>query len=170
MHGVGAAAGSHSPPCAAGRDALRDGGSAVDAAIAALLCVGLMNAHSMGIGGGLFLTIYNSTTRECPREQGVCLRLDLGWGEHSWVVPGLTQGEGLVLVRPANLLLLPGKAEVINAREIAPGHAFNTMFNNSKQSQEGEGQAQGVGWEACFCLGLRTTLVVTMSTRMNQGG
>lgn len=127
----------------------------MDAAIAALLCVGLMNAHSMGIGGGLFLTIYNSTTRECPRAGGGgrwtagCLPRT-GW--HSRGAGGLrAHTGGGAGVPSAHCRLLPGKAEVINAREVAPALASAGMFNSSEQAQEGEagagaGRRRAVPW------------------------
>jgi len=42
-----------------GRDVLKEGGSAVDAAIASSLCIGTLNSFSSGIGGGGFMLVRN---------------------------------------------------------------------------------------------------------------
>ncbi|CAN8006868.1 unnamed protein product, partial [Ixodes hexagonus] len=50
-------------PCAdIGRDILVKGGSAVDAAVALLFCDGAVNPQSMGLGGGVFITVYTNAT------------------------------------------------------------------------------------------------------------
>ena len=39
-------------------------GTAADAAIAVLLCMGVTIPHSMGLGGGCLILVYNSTTKQ----------------------------------------------------------------------------------------------------------
>ncbi|VDK67913.1 unnamed protein product [Anisakis simplex] len=48
-----------------GRDVLLLGGNVIDATIAALICTGVVNPQSSGLGGGFMMTIFNSTTGRC---------------------------------------------------------------------------------------------------------
>ncbi|XGW06034.1 hypothetical protein V3C99_016402 [Haemonchus contortus] len=48
-----------------GRDVMIDGGNAVDSMIATLLCVGVVNPQSSGLGGGFLMTLYNASTGRC---------------------------------------------------------------------------------------------------------
>ena len=45
---------------AVGGQVLRDNGTAVDAAVATALCLGVTHPHSSGVGGGAFLVVYNA--------------------------------------------------------------------------------------------------------------
>ena len=82
-----AAVATDGEPCATvGKEILEEGGTAVDAAVAALFCNGIYSCHSMGLGGGFLMTIYNHSA---------------------------------------------GTAEVLNARETAPGLTTEDMFHGN---------------------------------------
>lgn len=97
------------------RDILKKNGSAVDASIATLLCVSLLNAHSVGIGGGSNYVIYNAST-------GPCLNVYCGKGS------GSEGGHHFDLI-----VCSTGKVETINARETAPSNAVEDMFGDNDQ-------------------------------------
>uniref|UniRef100_A0A2H8TUN5 Gamma-glutamyltranspeptidase 1 n=2 Tax=Melanaphis sacchari TaxID=742174 RepID=A0A2H8TUN5_9HEMI len=56
---------SNGGPCAQiGVDVISKGGNAIDAAIATILCDGILCPHQMGVGGGFIMSFYNSTSKK----------------------------------------------------------------------------------------------------------
>ena len=62
-----AAVASDSKLCSeSGAQILMNGGSAVDGAIATIFCLGVINCHSTGLGGGGFMVVHQNNDSENP--------------------------------------------------------------------------------------------------------
>jgi gamma-glutamyltranspeptidase len=106
----GAVASDHAVCSEMGNLILQQGGNAVDAAVTVMLCLGVANPASSGLGGGAFILIHS--------ESG-----------------GLYQAENPIARPPFHderdqvISLAEGKiTEIIDAREIAPAAASEDMF------------------------------------------
>ncbi|XP_043274548.1 scoloptoxin SSD14 [Venturia canescens] len=99
-----AAVSSNGGPCSKiGVDMLRDGGSAVDAAIAALLCEGVASLHSAGLGGGFLMTIWD------PSNGGEATFLDARESAPSKAHRDMFNGDGSAAMYGGKAIAVPGE-------------------------------------------------------------
>lgn len=110
------------------RNVLFRGGNAVEASIASLLCIGVVNPQSSGLGGGFIMTIFNATTQRClivdARETAPS-----GATEDMFVDTPLTSNNGSVFGYRS--IAIPGEL-----------HGYYTAF-----SKHGSGR---ITWESLF--------------------
>ncbi|XP_072520993.1 glutathione hydrolase 6-like [Salminus brasiliensis] len=71
-----------------GKELLREGGNVVDAAIASLLCLGVVHPHTASVGGMFSAVLYNFTTGSCKSVRSTAPQLPLA----TYGVPSILQG------------------------------------------------------------------------------
>jgi gamma-glutamyltranspeptidase len=109
----GAVASDH-PICSeVGNSILKEGGNAVDAAVATALCLGVANPASSGIGGGAFILVHSDRAHH----EAKAADKDISLAFHD--------------ARDASMPIATGKiTEVIDCREIAPNAATMEMYQD----------------------------------------
>eukprot|EP00980_Cylindrotheca_fusiformis_P004801 scaffold1028_cov135-Cylindrotheca_fusiformis.AAC.11 len=112
----GAVASDHKICSEIGMSILRDGGNAVDSAVATILCLGVANPASSGLGGGAFILIHSDKTNfESRVKQGEIPRF------HDATDGTVFESNGKI-------------TEVIDCRETAPAAASVDMFDTKPVS------------------------------------
>jgi hypothetical protein len=106
----GAVASDHEICSQVGTSILRDGGNAVDAAVATILCLGVANPASSGLGGGAFILIHSDKINYENRA-------------HQRGFPPFHDATSGTIIDSNGKI-----TEVIDCREIAPAAATVDMF------------------------------------------
>lgn len=120
------------------RDILRRGGTAVDGAIAALLCTSVMNPQSMGIGGGSIFTVMDSSGNCQLSHRATCCTGEL-------------QASRL-------FVFLKGKVKIINSRETVPKNVKSNLLQSCPKTFQLISGTLPVG--STFLIPLRAALLV----------
>ena len=131
----------HALAAADGLEILRDGGNAIDAAVAAAATLAIVAPHECGLGGDLFALIYDASSRETVvlnasgRSPAAASLEEFSagippFGPLTISVPGMVGGwaaaVGRFASRPWPLLLEPAIRRATDGFVVSPGFAGNT--------------------------------------------
>jgi gamma-glutamyltranspeptidase len=133
-----------------GRDILVRGGNAIDAAVAATLCVGVLSPASSGIGGGCYILIHkqhhstNQSGQHVRRNRHTQFHTSKTRNMNYFIANNgsiVSNNDGSAAVDNPEDMEWLGQDVFIDSREVAPGEAHPSMFQNFPLRAQNGGMA-----------------------------